>query len=444
MVKSHKVHKLSGITAGVLLLLLSISGFFLDHKTWNFLYTTTFKQVPSHTLQAEKRLLTSYYRDKSHPNHIITGGYRGLFESFDGGRNFSTVTTLQVLSIVPWQNRLYLATSDGLYSYSNRQLYQLALSGEYLTALSVSNDTIVAVIEKHTLVVLERKDLKVLKRTRVKIPKTLLQEDISLSRFVRDLHYGRGLFDGDISLFINDYGALLLIYLGLSGYLIWFLIRQKRYPKFVRKLIKTHANAFAVAAVVPLFILAVTGLFLDHASALSRFMKSVSISHTLLPPVYSTLQNDIWSVDYDGKVYRIGNRYGVYKSDDLKKWSLESRGFAYKMMRRDGILYVSGMGSANRVFREKNFTVLPKTPHMFRDVVWQDGNVRYFSSAGHDLPIPRFDTITLYTLLLSIHDGSFFAPWWVWINDFGALLLLLLMVTGIIRWRKRSASIKGI
>ena len=443
MVKSHTLHKLSGITAGVLLLLLSVSGFFLDHKGWSFLYTTTFKQVPSHTLQAEKRLLTSYYHDKEHPNHIITGGYRGLFESFDGGRSFSAVTALQILSMVPYRNQLYLATSDGLYSYSNCQLHQLALSGKYLTALSVSNNTIVAVIEKRTLVVMERKNLKVLRQTQVKIPKVLLQEDITLSRFVRDLHYGRGLFEGDISLLINDYGALLLTYLALSGYLIWFLIRRKGYPKRVRKLIRTHANAFAVAAVVPLLILAITGIFLDHASELSRFMKSVTIPHVTLPPVYSTLENDIWSVDYNGKVYRIGNRYGVYKSDDLKKWSLESRGFAYKMIRRDGVLYISGMGSPNRILKEKNVTVLPKTPHMFRDVVWQDGNIRYFSTAGQDLPVPRFDTITLYTLLLTIHDGSFFAPWWVWINDLGALLLLLLMVTGIIRWRKRSASIKG-
>jgi len=442
MVKSHTLHKLSGITAGVLLLLLSVSGFFLDHKSWDLLYSTTFEHMPSHTIEAEKRLMRGYYRDKDHPEHIVTGGYRGLFESFDGGQNFSTVTALQVLSIVPYQDRLYLATSNGLYSYSDRQLHPLALSGEYLTALSIFGDTIVTVIEKHTLVVIDRKNFKVLKRTEVKIPEALLQEDIKLSRFIRDLHYGRGLFEGDISLLINDYGAWLLTYLALSGYLIWFLIHKKGYPKLVRKLIRTHANSFAVAAVIPLSILAITGIFLDHASGLAHFMKSVTIPHAVLPPVYSTLQNDIWSVDYDGKVYRIGNRYGVYRSGDLKKWSLESRGFAYKMIRRDGTLYISGMGSPNRVLKDRNCTVLPNTPHMFRDVVAQKGGVQYFAATDQNLPIPHFKTVTLYTLLLSIHDGSFFAPWWIWINDIGALLLLLLMVTGIMRWRKRAVSVK--
>ncbi len=434
MVKVHKLHKVAGISAGILLLLLSISGFFLDHDKWSFLYTTSFSSVPSQTLKSEKRLFTSYFVDDKNPQHIIVGSHRGLFESFNSDTKFSKISELQILAIVPFLDKLYLATSDGVYSYKNSHLEQIALKGEYITSLSVSKEKIVAVIDKESLVTLDKQTYKVLHKTVVKIDKKLLQEDIKLSRFVRDLHYGRGLFDGDVSLFINDYAALILSFLALSGYTIWFFIKAKRYPKLVRKLIKTHANILAILAIFPLTILAITGIFLDHSSGLGKFMKSVTISHSLLPPVYNRLQSDIWSVDYDGKSYRIGNRYGVYASKDLKHWRLENKGFAYKMIRNGDNLYISGMGAPNRVLNNNRYILLPHTPHMFRDIIKQENKVQYFSTMNSNFTMPEIKDITLYTLLLSIHDGTFFSSWWVWINDFAAVMLILLGITGAMRW----------
>ncbi len=434
MVKIYKLHKVAGISAGILLLFLSVSGFFLDHDKWSFLYTTTFSSVPSQTLKSEKRLFTSYYADEQNPQHIIVGSYRGLFESFNSGEKFSNISNLQILAIVPFANELYLATSNGIYSYKKLHLKQIALDGKYITSLSVSKEKIVAVIDKETLVTIDKQTRDILQTTTVQIDKKLLQEDIKLSRFVRDLHYGRGLFDGDISLLINDYATLILTFLVLSGYIIWFLIKGKKHPKLVRKLIKTHANIFAIIATIPLIILAITGIFLDHSSALGKFMKSVPISHNLLPPVYNTLESDIWSVNFDGESYRIGNRYGVYASKDLKNWRLESRGFAYKMIRREDTLYISGMGASNRLLKDKHYSYLPNTPHMFRDLVKKENSVQYFSTMHNNLKIPIIENITLYTLLLSIHDGTFFSSWWVWINDFGAIMLLVLSITGTMRW----------
>jgi len=437
MVKVYKLHKLLGISAGVILLILSVSGFFLNHNKWSFLYTTTFSNVPSHIKSSERRLFNAYYKDEKNPKHIVVGGYRGLLESFDSGKNFSKISSLQILAIIPYDNKLYIATSNGVYSYDFKSLKELALQGKYITALSVSKHRIIAVIDKEKLVTLDKKSLKILNETTVNIKKAQLQEDIKLSRLVRDLHYGRGLFDGDISLLINDYGAIVLTFLSLSGYLIWFLIKQKKYPKISRKLIKTHANIFAIIATIPLFILAITGIFLDHSSGLTRFMNSVKIPHTILPPVYNTLHSDIWSVDFDGKAYRIGNRYGVYKSTNLKDWSLESKGFAYKMIRRGNILYISGMGAPNRVYKNNKITLLKKTPHMFRDIFIDDGDVKYFSSSQKEFKLPEFQSVTLYTLLFTLHDGSFFSSWWVWINDIAAIFLIILGITGLLRWRLR-------
>ena len=438
MVKTYKLHKIAGISAGIILFLLSVSGFFLDHDRWSFLYTTTFSSVPSQTYKSEKKLFTSYYQDKNNPQHIVIGSHRGLFERFSNAEHFSNVSNLQILAMIPDEGTLYLATSDGVYSYEKSYLKKIALDGEYITSLSISKDKIVAVIDQEVLVVVSKQSGKILQKAIVAIDKKFLQEDIKLSRLIRDVHYGRGLLDEDMSLFINDYGAIILTFLAASGYLIWFLIKKKKYPKIVRKLIKLHANMFVVIAVFPLVLLSITGIFLDHSSALAKFMKSVNMQNKLLPPVYHSLKSDIWSVDFDGKDYRIGNRYGIYKSDDLKNWILENKGFAYKMIRKGDALYISGMGVPNRVFKEKRYSVLPKTPHMFRDIIDDNGIIKYFSLMHTSRTLPSFDDITLYTLLLTIHDGTFFSSWWIWINDFAAVMLIVLCITGIIRWRSKS------
>lgn len=436
MVKIYKLHKLAGISAGIILLILSVSGFFLNHDKWSFLYTTTFSSVPSHILNADKHLYNAYHIDEKNPQHIIVGSYRGLYESFDGGEKFSHVSALQILAIVAYADKLYCATSDGIYTYTD-SLENISFGGEYITSLSISEQYIVGVMDKETIITLQRDTLKIIHETKVKIKKSELQEDIKLSRFVRDLHYGRGLFDGDISLLINDYGAIILTFLALSGYAVWVLIQRKKYVKFTRSLIKTHANILSILAIFPLIIIAVTGVFLDHSSSLKKFMSSVNISHKVLPPIYDSLQNDIFSIDYDGKVYRIGNRYAIYKSEDLKDWNLENRGLAYKMIRKGETLYVSGMGAPNRVLKDESYTLLAHTPHMFRDVSVVDEKVGYFSTMHNSLALPKLHDITLYSLLLALHDGSFFSEWWVWVNDYAAFTLLILTVTGTIRWYRK-------
>jgi len=432
MVKLHKLHKFFGLTGGVLILLLSLSGFFLNHKKWSFLYTTSFTTLPQTTLDADKRLFEAYYVDTKNKKHIVVGSRRGLFESFDAGENFSKISSLQILSIKSDEKNIYLATSEGIYKLDASKISLFALHGEYISSLSVKDEKLVAIVEKSQLILLDAQSKKELYRGSVFIEKEKLQEDISLSRFIRDLHYGRGLFDGDISLFINDYGTLFISFLAISGYMIWYMIKKRR-AKSSRKLIRMHANVFAIFATLPLVILAITGIFLDHSEGLAKFMRSTLISHSFLPPVYNSLQADIWSVDFDGENYRIGNRYGVYKSENLRDWSLENRGFAYKMIRKNKNLYVSGMGASNRLY-DGAWSILKSTPHMFRDVIEVAGVPYYFSTTKSILKLPHFNDATLYTLLLTLHDGSFFASWWVWVNDYIAVTLLLLSITGTLRW----------
>ncbi len=442
MVTLHKLHKFTGLSAGFVLLILGITGFFINHDKWSFLYTTTFKYVPKVTKEADARLFEAYWIDPDDHTHRIVGGKRGIFETHDNAKSFVKMTDLQCLAIRSDATGMYAATSDGIYKLVNASWQLFALEGDYINALSLSKNNIVAIIEKHELILLQKNDIKILSRSVIEIDSSQLKESIKLSRFVRDLHYGRGLFDGDLSLLINDYGAIAISFLAISGYLIWWLIRKKSTPKLSRKLIKWHGDWFTIAATIPLVILAVTGVFLDHTDGLAKFMKSVTVPHAILPPVYGSLKHDIWSVDYDDETFRIGNRYGIYKSRDLKTWELDSRGLAFRMIRKGDALYVSGMGSANRIY-DGNWHLLPKTPHMFRDVIKLDNSTKYFATCGDVVnDVPTFNDATFYSLMVTLHDGTFFASWWVWINDYASIALIILVITGTIRWYKKKKSLK--
>jgi len=433
MVKLFKLHKFFGLSAGLVLLVLGVTGFFIDHKQWDFLYTTTFENVPNSTYTEDKKLFEAYLVDSDDTEHIIVGGKRGIYETFDDGDTYSKMSNLQCLAIRKDSSATYAATSDGVYKLQGEKWIPYALKGSYTNSLAITEKFIVTTIEKHNLVVIKREDASIVSDTIVEIDSSKLKDDIKLSRFVRDLHYGRGLFDGDISLLINDYGAIILSFLALSGYLIWWLIHTKKRAKLSRKLIKWHANSFAVISLIPLIILVITGIFLDHSGGLKKFMNSVTIPNVILPPVYSSLKHDIWSVDFDGTTYRIGNRYGVYKSQDLKEWEQESKGLAFRMIRLNDILYVSGMGSANRIYDGK-WNYLQGAPFMFRDVYNYDDEVKYFTYRDYEGNMPEFEDATLYSALLTMHGGIFFAPWWKWVNDFVSIALLILGLTGTIRW----------
>ena len=85
-----------------------------------------------------------------------------------------------------------------------------------------------------------------------------------------------------------------------------------------------HSNKLVIFSFIPIFLLLVTGVILDHPDFFRSFLKTTKLSISYLPPVYRDLSTDIWGIDYDGAHYRIGNRLGVFKSADLKNWSLAS------------------------------------------------------------------------------------------------------------------------
>ena len=447
-----KIHKVSGIFAGAVLLLLAVTGFFINRDSWNFLYTVN---APNYILPArviaEGNILNEVFLiDKEEGNHVISAGQRGVFVSNDNGKKYMKTLSLPCYSIR--QNiaasHYYAATSDGIYLSKDKgnTWEPFALSNKIVNALSLHNDKLFASINKSVVALINNKG-EMLLETPVYIPENQLNHNISLSRFVRDIHYGRGLFDNGWSLLINDVSALFLFFLAISGYLIWYFIRQIKYKKNnrsrqVKLFMKLHSSIMSLIIVIPLVLLTLTGIALDHSDYFSSFLRSTSISSSHLPPVYHSLREDIWSVDIYKDVYRIGNRYGVYKSEDLASWKLENKGFAYRMKRLNNQLFVSGMGAPNRLYdKDGNWHILRNTPHMFKDVNLVKSEPVYFNFRKPDLPLPELQTTTLYTILSTLHDGKFFASWWTYVNDGAAFFLLMLFTSGTVRWFRKKRRI---
>lgn len=441
MVRLSKLHKLGAHSAVFVLLILSVSGFFLNHKGWDFLYSTTFEWVPKSVVEHDDTLVTGYWVDPFNVNHVIVVGKRGISESEDQGKSFQSRLLIPCNALKVYEGVLYAATHEGIYRQDKQgQWSLLALPSQHINALSVYANRIVASVEQSEIVVMDLEG-NVVERTWPRIQTSELEHDITLARLIRDIHYGRGLFDGIWSLIINDFGTIMLGFLLLSGMVMSVLIYQTRKKianrgQSIRVLLKLHATSISVLAGIPLILLALSGILLDHSKLFTPFLKLVKISSAYQPPVYHQLSEDIWSVDYDGQVYRLGNRHGIYQSHDLKEWHFENNGFAYKMIRNDETLYISGMGAPNRILENNVWNTLEHSPHMFKDVSVVNEKVVYLKGHKNTLPLPNFSDATLYSVLFTLHDGSFFGEWWAYVNDIAAVILIFLLVSGTILWMR--------
>ena len=423
MVKLHKIHKFFGIFAGMMLLLLGATGFILDHADQKWLYQTTLRHFPDTLRNYDRKLITAYIVDKK---DILVGSKRGLFISHDEGKHFKQIANDIVFTIKKYKTTYLVATQNGLQIIQNDALKPFALKKKKITALACTDDTIIAVEEKKWLYLFRNGHWT---SFRVSIPATLLHHPITLARLVRDLHYGRGLVT-EYSKTINDYGALWLSWLAVSGFIIFIVLKIS--PKKSKSLIKMHANMWAFLAIFPIAILCITGIVLDHAKALSTILHRNHIAPSFLPPVYRDLHDDIWDVAVYNNSFYIGNRVGLFKTPDFVHYTLISKGFVYKLFKDGNVLIISGMGAPSRIVVDDKEHIL-HAPHMFKAYIKQHNRIIYYTPRS-SLSLPHWHDITLYSIILGIHDGNFFASWWKWINDLAAIAALILAITGSIRW----------
>ncbi len=448
------LHKYSGLATGLILALLAITGFFLDHENFNFLWQIEVNDrwVPE-SMEANKyRSVEAYRVDTRNPQHILVGSRRGFYLSRDGGISFTKTLEHQVLTLDVYRingkedyQRIYVGTTEGIYaSRDGGKHWQLfALSGQPVTALTLWKGVIHAVVDKRDLYRINPTSQTTLPLKWSPPASNILPQSVTLGRLVRDLHYGRGLVDGDVSLYFNDFLALVLLILSVSGYVIYIKVHRRRKHRVGNKqTLKTWISIHAHGSTLPAFLLiliifGITGIFLDHSGIFRSFLKGNELNTAWLTPVYRNLSTDVWGFDYDGKKYRIGNRLGIFSSKDLHHWGLENRGFAWRMKRLGNELLVSGMGAPNRILRNEHWQKLDKTPHMPRDFYLLNDRLNYLGFQGDKPPLPRWNSTSLYHILLGLHDGELLWGQWVWLNDLAVLGTLLLLYTGFLKWIHR-------
>jgi len=446
------IHKQAGLITGFVLGLLAFTGFFLDHENFNFLWSITVADefVPQSMVDKKGRGYEVYKVDPSDPVRIFAGGRRGLFLSGNAGADYSLVLDKQVFALEPERTgdlenykNLFAATADGIYTSTDAGLHWilLGLKGKAVESFSVHDQVVHAVVDKRDICRLGM-DGAVEKLDVGPVSEYQLPDKVSLSRLVRDLHYGRGLFSGDSSILINDFASIALLFLSIGGYVIYYYIRKiKQRSKVSRGKFKlwvsTHSNGWMLLCFIPLSWLLITGVLLDHSQAFRSFMSGTIMNTAYLPPVYRDLSTDIWGMDFDGSHYRIGNRLGVFESTNLHDWVLETEGFAWRLKRTGKNLYTSGMGTPNSMLTESGWEKLPGTPHMPRDFFLDNGEVKYFTWQSADIKLPVLATTSLYHILLGLHDGELLWGQWVWINDISVIGAVLLLVTGYSKWRRK-------
>ena len=445
------IHKIAGLALGSVLFLLGLTGFFLNHDNFNILWDVKISDslLPRSIVEKKQKAFNAYKIDANDPRHILAGSRMGLFVSFDGGNSFEKRLPRQTLAIEPARDDyqenfqiIYAATGDGIYKSKDggKKWEVIALHNQVVESLSLYNGHLYAVVDKRDVYRINLKNYASTPINLAAISADVLPKQIRVSRLVRDLHYGRGLFNGDSSLFINDYLAFVLVFLAVSGYVIYFTIRKIRAKKKVNRVrfklwIKTHSNSIILLSFIPMFfIFFITGVFLDHSKLFNSVMKK-NLYTPYLPPVYKSLRTDIWGFDYDGKTYRLGNRLGVFASDDLQHWELESSGFAYRLKRAGSQLLVSGMGSPNRVLTDNGWNNLINTPHMPRDVYQLGGKTVFFKPENARLP--QLGSTPLYYIMLGLHDGKLFYGQWVFVNDAAIATGIILLITGFIKWQRK-------
>jgi hypothetical protein len=498
---AHTIHKWAGLTAGLWLAILGITGIFLDHPEWRWLWQTNINPafLPEKTAKSVAIGVVRVVRaNPANTNEIVAGGPRGLWFSTDGGQHWNRslfspyqgqaqTYAIELDPLIGW-DRLWFATDDGIWSSENggKSLVFRSLSGERVTSLSLgfSPDNLTGVINKGekffnlNVKTPDRPDWFELP------PPTSdsLPSSITLYRYVIDLHFGSGLGDKSTSVLVNDAMAIGWIILGLTGFLYWLLPKLWKRKRNKGKensatqkrttlmwLFNSHSSTTGILLIIPAIYLAITGVFIGHSSELKNWLKSIDVPRIYQTPAYSVSN---WTGWVDGIAtyrpslgkYSVATRIGLFTTEDSGQlWTREFAGDidldAARRVRQIGNYYYIANGMGGKVYVQvgqgwqmsKEFDSWVGK-HLPSDVMqWEDGKLAWLHGkdlyltdssvremdAMRKIQLPVDDGVPLFTVIRQLHNGTMLHPDWKWVNDFFAVLSLILVVTGLLRWWKK-------
>lgn len=483
----HRLHKWVGLTAAIWLIVLGVTGLLLDHRdTWRWLWQSGVSEsfINNVVVDKSKSGQIKYYQiNPTNTQQHVAGGLTGLWWSKNEGQdwnktNFVGVDKTPMISTVLFssENKLWIASDEGLWLSSNSGISasQVELAGSWVSAISVNNEKNILIgVTERTKIFKYSINTKEIRFIDIKsVSEKELPKSISLSRFSRDIHYGRGVFDSSISLLWNDFSAIALIILPLSGFLFYWLPKKwkrniqqnKKVAHAVKKhsirwLFRVHGPLFGLLSFIPIIYLSITGILLDHSKELRGWMKTTQVTQSWQTPVYklNSWQDEIYGVvDYpeSSTKFSVATRLGLFTTlDDGESWQREKllnnkSAFIWTLRRFDKTIFIGGMGSPNMVkMNNKPWTVVKKVGHMPSDITLDEKSnwlwkSRHGISAGkldsgfkkQNLELPTTEYIPWFYIVDGLHSGIIIHTQWKWVNDFFAVLAILLVISGLIRW----------
>jgi len=486
----HRLHKWMGLSAAAWLMVLGLTGFLLDHRdSWRWLWQ---EGVPENWVtedvvnKSKADHIRLFQINDASPGQHVTGGLTGLWWSNNYGKSwfktrFIGAENKPAISAIIFAdaNHLWIASDDGLWLSQDggMKAKQIALPASWISSLSYNEQTkqLMGVVDR-TRIFKYVIDANHLYWIDIKPVKTeSLPKSITLSRFVRDIHYGRGVFDIPLSLLWNDISAVAMIILPLSGFLFYWLPKRWKKNKkknkktrhavkkhSIRWLFRLHGPTLGLISAVPVIYLSLTGILLDHGKELRNWMKSIQLTQSWQTPVYElgSWQGEIYGIvsypDNSSK-FSVGTRLGLFTTtDDGINWQrdeiLDNKAlFIWTLRRFDGKIFIGGMGGPNMV-KINNQTWMPvkHVGHMPSDITL-DNNSNWVWKSRHGLKtgklesdfihkhidLPAINYVPWFYILDGLHSGVLIHPQWKWVNDFIAVLAVLLVLTGLMRWWRK-------
>ena len=490
-----KLHKWAGLVAALWLLVLAITGAMqLNRQQWRWQWTSGLALDESIAAHDDKYLWRHHQVNPDLPNIRVASGAAGAFLTRDSGKSwtplpFGNEIVRNVAVLEPagsgsaWT--VYAGTDDGVWRLdtASAKFVPEGLQGQSVNSLSLGAERMVAAVNMSQL--LER-SIDSQGKSWAPVHLAPLPPDagasaVDLGRWLQDIHLGRGLFGGIIDWALWNAVAAGLVVMSLTGIAYWAIMRwcnqarQKPKPerpssnvlRYAQKSIqwsfRIHAMIIGVALAVPLLLVFLTGIYQNHRGDVQMMFRKINVPASILPPAYrgDSWRGQVMNValieDPRGEALVVGNRRGIFASSDLgQSWTRDAgfKGPAMRIRKISGKLYVPGrmmrrvQVRENGVWRE---LAVPKPVVMVNEmsagpggtIWWTRGNTIFRTSTTGQMRgkehnvLPKIGYLPWASFAAELHEGTLIWKHWKWINDVFALLGLMLVVTGFLRWRKR-------
>jgi hypothetical protein len=392
------IHKWAGLFAATWLAILGFTGFFLTQDSKRGLQQAIVPSIltnKSLQMNAQRNATRLWQVDPHNSAYQLTGGARGLWWSSDGAAHwgntsFETFGTPQILAIEPdpkhgWE-RIWIGTDEGIFSSQDKGLtaQKVSLDGQSITSIVAGSEPeeMLGVVDRNKIFRFNTNKPGNIEEIEISPLEKLSQpQEARLHKYLRSLHFGRGLFGADTSRLINQFGAVAMFTLCVTGLLYWGLPKlwmaqikagkssdPHRKRQTIVWLFRLHGATFGILAAPIILYLAITGVIIGHDKELGWWMRGTRIKNEYFTPA---LKLSSWDGRIDAIIaypgvpdsFSIGNHFGLFTTvDNGKTWARDedAKGDAIggaSRIRRIGsrVFIMAGMGNT-AISRDDDFT----------------------------------------------------------------------------------------